>query len=154
MSAADTRVAAMNSRFIIAVLFAFACSGCIFTPATNVPLRSAMVGEDDNAVLKVGRADRALVLSVLGTPSLTTVDGRAVGYLFATLEGTQSGLMLGPCSQLGFGTTEVYGNDDVWLAFDRSGVLCLAKKRLIRGGNSQRAWETFKRTSTCLEVPQ
>lgn len=116
-----------------------------FTPARSPERRSAKIGDGPEAIVRVSETRRETVLKELGTPSYSTRNDLAFGYLFAVRTGTVRGLLFGPCSVPLFGRSDVWEEDDVWLEFDRDGLLKRVEKRLIKrhGTNAEAAWREF-----------
>jgi hypothetical protein len=116
-----------------------------FTPAKSPQRRSAQIGDGPEATIRIGETDRETALKKLGEPSYSTQNDLAFGYLFAVKTGTVKGLLFGPCCVLLFGTSDVWEMDDVWLEFNRKGILTRVGKRLIEKhkNDTEAAWREF-----------
>ena len=132
--------------FFFSLTSSVALTGCsTFYPDKDVVLPSASVGE--SGTLRVGVASRAEVIALFGEPGYRSKDDREFGYLFAPEIGTQKGLLVGPCSQMKFGQERVSAMDDLWLAFDKDGVLLRYEKQLVKrhDGDDEEAWQAFQK---------
>jgi hypothetical protein len=105
---------------------------------------SSRIGDDSNAKVRVGVTSREVALTVLGEPSYSSRHDLAIGYLFAAKVGTAKGVLMGPCNPY-IGSTDVFEDDDVWLAFDEHGILKRVEKHLVKkhDGDAEAAWRSF-----------
>jgi hypothetical protein len=133
-----------HTKLSAAATLVFLTTACAFTPVKSPYMPSARIGEGANAEVRVGVASREVALTVLGKPSYSSQHDLAVGYLFAAKIGTAKGVLMGPCSPY-IGSTDVFDDDDVWLAFDEQGTLKRVEKHLVKKhhGDSEAAWRSF-----------
>jgi len=139
---------AQYSRLLaLTPLLLAAAAGCVITPVGSQELRSAQIGRDSKAPVRVGVTTRDETLGILGKPNYSTQHDAAMGYLFAVKTGTARGLLVGPCTPY-IGSADVYDDDDVWLEFDGQGVLKRVEKQLIKRHHHdmEAAWRAFAKS--------
>ena len=129
--------------------------GCIIVPILGVPHKSAQVGDDRSAPLRVGSADRAAVLAKLGPPTYREYGDRTMGYVFQEPVVFVGGFMLtGPCSTPWIGTAIGTASEDLWLEFDDAGILRRYAKQLAGPhGEPVEAWTEFRGNTTTPSPP-
>lgn len=122
-------------------------AGCVYVPVISPERSSAKIGATPKQVVRVGEADRDLVLKEFGKPTYSTQNDLAWGYLRNARIGTATGLLMGPCMPY-FGSSDVWSSDDVWLEFDDGGHLRRVEKRLLRRCkyDAEAAWRTFTKS--------
>jgi hypothetical protein len=110
----------MTRIHTLLVLFAgIGCTGC-YIPVISPTHPSAAVGPAGSAAsLRVGTATRADVTARFGTPRYSKENDRIAGYVLPIK--TAVGFGFGPCCAPGL--TEYYDYENLWLEFDRRGVL-------------------------------
>ncbi len=131
-------------RKIIIALTAAIFSGCVANPGPQAEPKSALFGNALECPIRVGETTRDAITARFGAPTYATAHSMACGYYFTRKIGTSTGLHAGSCS-IYYGTIDTYESDDVWLEFDRRGVLKRCQKHLIAscGGDSEKAWRRF-----------
>ena len=131
-------------RLAVTTSVLFLGGGCVRHTIAVPDRRSEQFGEDARAVFRVGVSSREVIYAKFGRPSYSTQNDLACGYLFATKTGEAKGLLMGPCMPY-FGTTDITELDDVWLEFDRHGILKRVEKHLEARyqNDSELAWRAF-----------
>ncbi len=117
-------------RIVLWVAVATGTAGCLYSPAEPGERRTGVdnIGVADGpASLRLGTATRAQVVAQLGSPKLTGVGGRAVGYEYDPITGHRGYVALGgPCGLCGNYPWDVRTHETLWLAFNSEDVLCRA----------------------------
>ncbi len=80
---------------VVVVVLVWLMVGCLYIPTSNqvnyspghLDFRPYLSRADDAGWISVGRITRGEVIAMLGTPSLASVDGTAVGYVFEERHG-------------------------------------------------------------------
>src|SRR5262245_28749000 len=78
--------------FGLVALLSLLTPGCVFTPAKSPEIRSAQIGDDAAARVRIRVTTRDETLSMFGKPSYSTKRDLAVGYLWTVETGTLTGL--------------------------------------------------------------
>jgi len=122
-----SRAVARKLVAVAGVVLAISGGGCLFQAAGGEDRRTGIdsVGpiESDKPV-RVGQSTRDQALALLGKPSRTSDDGRAVEYEYRPAT-TYVGFVApgGPCGLCGVYPFTVRGHESMYLGFDDAGVL-------------------------------
>jgi hypothetical protein len=75
--------------------------------------------------VRIGQTTRPQAIASLGKPTRVSSDGRAIEYVYQPITGHRGYVALGgPCGLCGNYPWEVRTRETLWLAFDRTGILC------------------------------